>query len=45
MPRLPLVAFAHMSGHLITQHGRDPFSKGSVSLGAEDKQSYPAAGT
>lgn len=27
MPQLPLVAFAHMSGHLIRQFGQDPFSK------------------
>lgn len=32
MPQLPLVAFAHMSGHLIRQFGQDPFSKWSVSL-------------
>lgn len=35
MPQLPLVAFAHMSGHLMRQFGRDPFSKRSLSL-AED---------
>lgn len=34
MPQLPLVAFAHMSGHLIRQFGQDPFSKWSVSLTA-----------